>query len=162
MGGSSLQPHTQQLMSLIHSFPNEDMYEPQYLEDYQNTANEDSPVKVTAPSPVPAQPKPSRRRQKRTTQNEEAPRYIAWTNDEEIALCKGWVYVSENSVVGNARRENGFWSKVLRYMESKTKALGRPTYDMVNGKWKTVRPNVAQFCEVHANVMRSETPLSRL
>ncbi|GKE61859.1 hypothetical protein Tco_1512226 [Tanacetum coccineum] len=39
-------------------------------------------------------------------------------------------------------------------MESKTKAPGRRTYDMVNGKWKTVRLNVARFCGVHTNVMR--------
>nr|GEV46485.1 hypothetical protein [Tanacetum cinerariifolium] len=25
-------------------------------------------------------------------------------------------------------------------------------YDMVNGKWKTMRPNGARFCGVHANV----------
>ncbi|GKD80290.1 hypothetical protein Tco_1342911 [Tanacetum coccineum] len=39
-------------------------------------------------------------------------------------------------------------------MKSKTKALDRRTYDIVNGKWKTVRPNMAQFCGVHANIMR--------
>ncbi|GKD28766.1 zinc finger BED domain-containing protein RICESLEEPER 2-like protein [Tanacetum coccineum] len=39
-------------------------------------------------------------------------------------------------------------------MESKTKAPGRRTYDMVNRKWKTVRLNVARFCGVHTNVMR--------
>ncbi|GJT85367.1 hypothetical protein Tco_1067084 [Tanacetum coccineum] len=48
MGGSSSQPHTQQPISLIHSFRNEDMYEPEISfpnEDYQNTAREDYPVK---------------------------------------------------------------------------------------------------------------------
>nr|GEV00804.1 hypothetical protein [Tanacetum cinerariifolium] len=45
--------------------------------------------------------------------------------EEEIALCKGWVH-----------------------------APGRRTYDMVNKKWKTVRPNVARFCGVYVNVVR--------
>ncbi|GJX35894.1 hypothetical protein Tco_0247451 [Tanacetum coccineum] len=40
------------------------------------------------------------------------------------------------------------------YFKSKTKALDRRTYNMINGKWKTVRPNVAQFCGTYANVMR--------
>ncbi|GKB29580.1 hypothetical protein Tco_0868981 [Tanacetum coccineum] len=31
---------------------------------------------------------------------------------------------------------------------------GRRTYDMVVGKWKTVRPAVVQFCGVYGNVMR--------
>ncbi|GKB06439.1 hypothetical protein Tco_0834672 [Tanacetum coccineum] len=56
--------------------------------------------------------------------------------------------------VGNVRREVGFWTEVLRYLENKTKAPGRRTYGMVNRKWKTVHPNVARFCRVYANVMR--------
>nr|GEV48262.1 hypothetical protein [Tanacetum cinerariifolium] len=39
-------------------------------------------------------------------------------------------------------------------MESKTNAFGRRTYDMVNRKWKMVRPNMALFCGVYADVMR--------
>ncbi|GKD47796.1 hypothetical protein Tco_1276772 [Tanacetum coccineum] len=35
-----------------------------------------------------------------------------------------------------------------------TKAPSNRMYDMANGKWKTVRPNVARFCRVHDNVMR--------
>ncbi|GJR32799.1 hypothetical protein Tco_1109031 [Tanacetum coccineum] len=31
----------------------------------------------------------------------------------------------------------------------------RRTPDMVNGKWKTVRPNMVRFCRVYNNVMRS-------
>nr|GEY35334.1 hypothetical protein [Tanacetum cinerariifolium] len=49
----------------------------------------------------------------------------AWTNEEEIALCKGWVH-----------------------------APGRRTYDMVNKKWKAVRPNVARFYGVYVTVVR--------
>ncbi|GJR21331.1 hypothetical protein Tco_0969858 [Tanacetum coccineum] len=61
MGGSSSQPHMQQPMSHIHSFPNEDMYKPEFFEDmYQNTACEDSPVEVTTHL-APAQPKSSQR-----------------------------------------------------------------------------------------------------
>nr|GEW18550.1 hypothetical protein [Tanacetum cinerariifolium] len=112
MSGSLSQPHAKQPMSLIHSFRNEDMYSPQYSEDmYQNTARKDTLVEVMAPQLTLAQPKPSRRRQKRMT-------------------------------------------KVLQYLCNKTKQPGRRTYDMVNGKWKTVRSNVARFCGVHANVMR--------
>ncbi|GKB38106.1 hypothetical protein Tco_0883048 [Tanacetum coccineum] len=90
---------------------------------YQNTVREESPVEVTTPS---------KRRQKRaaTVRNEDVPRCTPWTTEEEIALCKGWVHVSENS------------------------AKGHRTYDMVNGEWKMVRPNVARFCGVHANVLR--------
>ncbi|GKD08462.1 hypothetical protein Tco_1188147 [Tanacetum coccineum] len=94
---------------------------------FQHTAREDSPFEFAAP---PSKSKPTRRRKKRTTQNKDAPRSV-----------------------GNEGREAGFWTEVLRYLENKTKALGRRTYDMVNAKWKTVRLNVARFYEVYADVM---------
>ncbi|GJU73321.1 hypothetical protein Tco_1264726 [Tanacetum coccineum] len=62
--------------------------------------------------------------------------------------------VSENSRLGNTRKDAGFWIEVLQYMESKTRMYGRRTYDMVNVKWKMVRPIVVRFCEVYNNVMR--------
>ncbi|GJV83857.1 putative reverse transcriptase domain-containing protein [Tanacetum coccineum] len=127
MGGSSSQRHTEQPLSPIPSFRNEELYSPQFLEDmYQNTVHEDSP---------------------------EVPRCTPWTNEEEIALCKGWVHVSENSAKGNARKTDGFWTEVKDYVHKKTNSDKR-TYDMVCGKWKTVRPNVARFCGVHDNVAR--------
>ncbi|GJU65432.1 glutathione S-transferase T3-like protein [Tanacetum coccineum] len=73
---------------------------------------------------------------------------------EEIALCKGWLAVSENSKQGNSRKSSGFWCEVLSYIESKTGHYGKRTYDMVIGKWKTVRPAVVRFCGVYNNIMR--------
>nr|GFA01607.1 hypothetical protein [Tanacetum cinerariifolium] len=64
------------------------------------------------------------------------------------------VHVSKNYSKGNARKDAGFWTKILQYFESKTKAPDHRTYDMINKKWKMVRPNVAWFCEVYANIMR--------
>ncbi|GJU01879.1 hypothetical protein Tco_1112217 [Tanacetum coccineum] len=96
MGGSSSQPHTEQSMSFIHAFPTEDMYSPQYSYSYQNNACEDYSVEVAAPPP---KLNPTRRRQKRTTQNENAPWQTTLTNEEEIALCKGWAHVSENNSI---------------------------------------------------------------
>ncbi|GJR32710.1 putative reverse transcriptase domain-containing protein [Tanacetum coccineum] len=70
--------------------------------------------------------KATRNRQKRRVQSDDAPRQIPWTMQEEIALCK----------------------------ESKTWHYGKRTYDMVIGKWKTVRPAVVRFCGVYNNIMR--------
>ncbi|GJV90970.1 hypothetical protein Tco_1538783 [Tanacetum coccineum] len=90
----------EQPMSPIHAFPIEDMYSPgfsnsfqQNTGSFQETAHEDSPVEFAAPPPKSkSKPKPTRGRQKRMVQNEEAPRQIAWTTEEEITLCKGWVH----------------------------------------------------------------------
>ncbi|GKC60654.1 hypothetical protein Tco_1088252 [Tanacetum coccineum] len=88
------------------------------------TTREDSPVEVAAPSPK-SKLKLARRRQMRTVQNKDAPRQTAWTNKEEIALCK--------------EQNKGTRSSNVRYD---------------NGKWKTVRPNMARFCETYGNVIR--------
>ncbi|GKA39394.1 hypothetical protein Tco_0731945 [Tanacetum coccineum] len=109
MGGTSSHPHTEQLMSPIHAFLTEDMYSPQNSDSFntqasfQHITREDSLVKVAAPLP---KSKPTRGRQKRTAQNEVAPRQTAWTNEEEIILCKGWVKVSKNNRVGS---DEGCW-----------------------------------------------------
>ncbi|GKE26896.1 glutathione S-transferase T3-like protein [Tanacetum coccineum] len=160
MDGSSSQRRTDPPMSSINAFPFEEMYTPEFLDSFQqNTgtfqepAREDSPVEAVATS-SPKTKKPTRARQKRTIQSDNAPRQTAWTHEEEIALCKGWVDVSKNNMLGNSRKEAGFWCAVLAYMVSKTKQYGRRTYDMVNGKWKTVRPTGVRFCGVYGNVMR--------
>ncbi|GJR86513.1 hypothetical protein Tco_0210524 [Tanacetum coccineum] len=160
MGGSSSQRLTDLPMSPIHAFPIEDMYTPEFSDSFQQntgsfheTAREDSPVEV-ATSPPKTKSKPTRGHQKRTIQSDDAPRQIAWTSKEEIALCKGWVYIFKNSRVGNTRKDVGFWCEVLQYMERNSKQYDRRTYDMVNGKWKTMRPSVVRFCGVYGNIMR--------
>ncbi|GJZ58865.1 zinc finger, CCHC-type containing protein [Tanacetum coccineum] len=86
MGGSSSQPHTEQPIS------------------FQETTRDDSLVEVTGP-PLKSKSKPTRGHQNRTVQNEDAAWHIAWTNEEEITLCKGWVHVSESSKLGCRRVE---------------------------------------------------------
>ncbi|GKB80461.1 hypothetical protein Tco_0947356 [Tanacetum coccineum] len=53
-------------------------------------------------------------------QSEDAPRQTPWTMQEEIALCKGWLAVSENSKQGNSRKTSGFWCDVLSYENVRT------------------------------------------
>nr|GEX29959.1 hypothetical protein [Tanacetum cinerariifolium] len=96
------------------------------------------------------QKKPTQRRQtapKKRPQKEKAvdQRCIPWTPEEETTLCKGWVRTSEYSVKGNMRKEMGFWIDILKYMHDTCPITQRRTYDMVNGKWKTVRPKVLLF-----------------
>ncbi|GKE72174.1 hypothetical protein Tco_1534215 [Tanacetum coccineum] len=106
----------EQPMSPIHTFLIKDMYTLEFSDSFQHTGSfqelvcEDFPVEVAAPPPK-TKSKPTRGRQKRTVQREDAPRHVAWINAEEIALCKGWVYVFENSRVGNTRKGAGFWTE---------------------------------------------------
>ncbi|GJU45140.1 hypothetical protein Tco_1202406 [Tanacetum coccineum] len=146
-------------MSPIHTFPIEDMYTPEFLDffqqnigSFQETARKDSPVEVSAPPPN-SKSKPTRGRQKRTVQNENAPgRLHGQTRKTLRCVNVGFTYSKTTDLVTRGRMLDfrGF----LQYIESKPKMYGRRTYDMVNGKWKTVRPNVVRFCGVYSSIMR--------
>nr|GEW44585.1 RNA-directed DNA polymerase, eukaryota, reverse transcriptase zinc-binding domain protein [Tanacetum cinerariifolium] len=67
------------------------------------------------------QKKPNRRRQtapKKNPQKEKAvdQRCIPWTPEEETALCKGSIHMSEDSVKDNARKERRFWIEILNIL----------------------------------------------
>ncbi|GKD99577.1 hypothetical protein Tco_1387561 [Tanacetum coccineum] len=132
MGGSSSQPRTDPTMPPINAFSIKDLCTPEFLGSLEENISY-----WQEPNP-----------------HEEMGEQIAWTTEEEIALAKGWVAVSENSKHSNARKQDGFWCEVLKYIKSKIKQVGRRTYDMVVGKWKTVRPAVIRFCGVYGNVIR--------
>ncbi|GKA31506.1 hypothetical protein Tco_0717811 [Tanacetum coccineum] len=123
-------------MSPINAFSLKDLYTSDLS---QNTAywQEPNPYEATgeqvATSPT-KKNKATRNRQKRLTQTDDAPRQIAWTTEEEVALAKGWKAVFENSERCNARKKDGFWVEVMEHTESKTKMEGRRMYDMVLGK----------------------------
>ncbi|GJY92847.1 hypothetical protein Tco_0508629 [Tanacetum coccineum] len=115
-------------MSLINVFSLEELYTPDFL-DNTGYLQEPNPYEAMgeqiATSPT-KKKKATHNRKKSSIQTDNAPRQTAWTTEEEIALAK----------------------------EIKTKLEGRRTYDMVVGKWKTVRPAVVRFCGVYSNVMR--------
>nr|GEV52959.1 hypothetical protein [Tanacetum cinerariifolium] len=109
------------------------MYTPQFSESFRE---EYSPVEEIKEIQVPVmQKKPGRRRQmtpKKKPQKEKTAdqRYIPWTLEEETALCKGWVHISEDSVKGDMRKERGFWIEILKYMHETCPITQRRTYDM--------------------------------
>nr|GEX81345.1 hypothetical protein [Tanacetum cinerariifolium] len=104
MGGSLSQPRTDPPVSSINAFLLGDLYTPQlsdsFLENtgyWKQTNLDDSPVEQVATSSTKKKKNATRNRRKRMNQAEPAPRQTAWTNEEEIALAKGWRSVSENS-----------------------------------------------------------------
>ncbi|GKA68000.1 hypothetical protein Tco_0767917 [Tanacetum coccineum] len=72
MGDSSSQPRTDPALSLINAFSVEELYTPEFSDSLQdNTGYWQAPNPHESPTP--------------------------WTTEEEIALAKGWLAVSENS-----------------------------------------------------------------
>nr|GEU60583.1 zinc finger, CCHC-type [Tanacetum cinerariifolium] len=76
---------------------------------WQEPNTQESLVEQVATSPTKNKKKATCNRQKRTSQSIDAPRQTPWTTEEEIVLCKGWLFGSENSKDGNAKKQSGFW-----------------------------------------------------
>nr|GEU72523.1 hypothetical protein [Tanacetum cinerariifolium] len=114
MGGSSSQPQSSQ----PHSFQDNTGY-------WQEPNPHESPVEQV--TTLPTKKKATRNRQNRLTQTGDAPRQTAWTTKEEIALDKGWHFVSENSEHGNARKKDSFGLRLwITYRaKQKWKVVGR-------------------------------------
>nr|GEX06757.1 hypothetical protein [Tanacetum cinerariifolium] len=67
-----------------------------------------------------------------------------------------WVCISEDSIKGNMRKDKGFWIEILKCMQEICPITQCRTYDMVNGKWKTMRLKVCTFYGVYANTIRTD------
>ncbi|GKD40207.1 hypothetical protein Tco_1260414 [Tanacetum coccineum] len=128
MGGSSSQPRTDPAMSPINTFPAEELYTSEFSDSLQDNTGywqapnpHESPVEQVATSPT-KKKKATRNRQKRTIESDDAPWQTPWTTEEEIALAKGWLAISENSKHGNARRQDEDEMQEIRRPEGRDKA----------------------------------------
>ncbi|GJU14527.1 hypothetical protein Tco_1142493 [Tanacetum coccineum] len=97
VGGSSSQPTIIRSSSPIRNFSLDDMetmYSPQFSKSYYK---EESPVEEQEIQ-IPSLKKTSGRCQptsmKKTNRKGEEQRCVQWTTEEEVALCKSWVYNS--------------------------------------------------------------------
>nr|GEX39660.1 hypothetical protein CTI12_AA403130 [Tanacetum cinerariifolium] len=129
MGGSSSQRCMDPAISPINAFLVDELYSPQFLDSFQENTGywkepntHESPVEQVANSP-PKTKKPIRAHQKRMIQSDDAPRQIAWTTEEEIALAKCWVFVFENNKYGNAMKEHGFWCEGMIHYQVETENI---------------------------------------
>jgi hypothetical protein len=106
-----------------------------------------SPVEEVAP----VKAKKVSKRASKAKKNDNKETSKAWTTDEEIALCKAWCDVSENSVRGNTMKSRGFWGEVIDYFEKETGV--RRGYNAITSKWR-VRPRIGAFYAIIDNVER--------
>ena len=113
-GSSSLTPAS----SSIHQYSVDDipMYEPQLSPSMPNTVGEDFLSKKSCPQTRSRQKDVKKGRLKMTMKVKGA---FHGPPEEETALCKGWFHVSEDNFVGNTRKETGFWTTILAYVEQK-------------------------------------------
>ncbi|GKE14115.1 hypothetical protein Tco_1421692 [Tanacetum coccineum] len=119
MGSSSSQRRTDPPMSLIHAFPVEEMYMPQFSDYFQENTSysqepnrEESLVEALATSP-PKTKKPTRARQKRMIQSDDAPRKL----DFGVRFWRTWKVKQNNTVIeqsgGGSKRYKSYGSSTF-------------------------------------------------
>ncbi|KAL8246441.1 hypothetical protein R6Q59_007657 [Mikania micrantha] len=67
-----------------------------------------------------------------------------WTDEEEVALARSWLAISENPDVGNAQKRDGFYIKVTDHFHQLMKDNSR-TVDQIYSKWNDLNSAVKKW-----------------
>nr|GEV34989.1 hypothetical protein [Tanacetum cinerariifolium] len=127
------------------------------MEGPSEPIEDDSPAEKV--KPVKAKRKYTRRRQRLKKSDIEF--VEPWTIEEEIALCKTWVSMSENNIEGNGKKASGFWTEVTEFFHKEMGEQKR-SYDSVNYKWKNrIRPKKVG-CRAGSLPIYKTLPVSKL
>ncbi|KAL8244949.1 hypothetical protein R6Q59_011207 [Mikania micrantha] len=67
-----------------------------------------------------------------------------WSNEEEVALARAWLTISENPDVGNAQKRDGFYKKVTEHFHHLVKGRSR-TVDQIYSKWNDMNASMKKW-----------------
>ena len=67
-----------------------------------------------------------------------------WTEEQEVALAKAWVQVSECKKFGNDQKCDSFWNRILEHYTTTLGSTSR-TFHGLNTKWKTLNAAMGLF-----------------
>ncbi|KAL8246364.1 hypothetical protein R6Q59_007580 [Mikania micrantha] len=67
-----------------------------------------------------------------------------WSDEEEVALARAWLTISENPNVGNAQKRDGFYKKVTEHFHHLVKDRSR-TVDQIYSKWNDMNASMKKW-----------------
>jgi hypothetical protein len=70
----------------------------------------------------------------------------SWKEEEQLALCKAWVSVSENPLVGTEMKADTFWAKIKEQLKSAR------TTEACRGQWSDIQWSVQKFVGCFAKI----------
>ena len=76
-----------------------------------------------------------------------APREV-WPPEQEAALAKAWVQISESKKYGNEQKSDGFWKRVLEHYANTMGSTSRTVHGLAT-KWKTMNAAMGLFNGVY-------------
>ncbi|KAJ9562166.1 hypothetical protein OSB04_007326 [Centaurea solstitialis] len=130
-------------------------------DDIDDTVPETQPM-PSPPPPPPQEPSQTKRKYKRkgkapatdTSENPstgKAPCKL-WSLDEEIALARSWVTISEDSTIGNYRNKDNFWGAIKADFDKRMNYdFNVRSGDAIPTKAKMLLSTVAKFACVYNN-----------
>ncbi|KAL8232443.1 hypothetical protein R6Q57_002221 [Mikania cordata] len=67
-----------------------------------------------------------------------------WSDEEEVALARSWLTISENPDIGNAQKRDGFYRKVTEHFHHLVKDKSR-TVDQIYSKWNDMNSSMKKW-----------------
>ncbi|KAK1417873.1 hypothetical protein QVD17_27007 [Tagetes erecta] len=68
-----------------------------------------------------------------------------WTIADDELLTKGFLHVSNDSIVGNARKSTDLWKRVLEYYMERQRSSALRTADNLRSHWHMIKNNATSF-----------------
>ncbi|KAL8233822.1 hypothetical protein R6Q59_019922 [Mikania micrantha] len=114
------------------------------FQDYRdnNQDDSDSSEHVQVESEEEEEQEPVRRPGKKPVGKKAPPK--RWSDEEEVALARAWLTISENPDVGNAQKRDGFYRKVTEHFHHLVKDRSR-TVDQIYSKWNDINASMKKW-----------------
>nr|XP_043626585.1 glutathione S-transferase T3-like [Erigeron canadensis] len=85
---------------------------------------------------------------------------MAWSSEEQIALCRAWLDVTEDPASANYQKDKTYWRRITQKFHA---ILNKPPYrdqDVVSSKWKKMRPVIQSFNQIFHRLSEKNNHLS--
>ncbi|KAL8227004.1 hypothetical protein R6Q57_016836 [Mikania cordata] len=77
-----------------------------------------------------------------------------WSDEEEVALARSWLTISENPDVGNAQKKDGFYRKIFLTLFKLTKKVTEHFYHLMKDKSRTVDQIYSKWNDMNSSMKK--------
>nr|XP_043630374.1 glutathione S-transferase T3-like [Erigeron canadensis] len=107
-------------------------------------------TQVPIPDPAPTRKKRSHAN-KNPDEPQEKPNQINWSREEQMALARAWLEVTEDPLVANYQRETKYWSQIREIFH---RIMNKGEYrmqDSINSKFRKLRLQISKFHAIYTH-----------
>ena len=82
-------------------------------------------------------------------------RRVRWSQNEDLALCKSFINVSEDPIAGTDQRASIFWSTIFEKFKAQVEADNSRTETALQSRWVAINKLCKKFSGYFGEVQRS-------